>query len=49
MRAAIQAHVGKEGALEPADIADGVMFVIGSPRRMNVDVLSIRPTIDTMP
>ena len=46
-RAAMQAHVSKEGALEPSDVAETILFLLSLPRRACVSELSIRPTIDT--
>jgi NADP-dependent 3-hydroxy acid dehydrogenase YdfG len=46
-RVAIQAHVGKEGAVKPADIGDAIVFMMAMPRRTNISEISIRPTIDT--
>lgn len=45
-RKAMQAHVGKEGAMKPEDVAAAVVFVVSLPRRANVSELLIRPTID---
>jgi NADP-dependent 3-hydroxy acid dehydrogenase YdfG len=46
-RAAIKAHVGKEGAMAPGDVADAILFALSLPRRTSVSELAIRPTIDT--
>jgi len=46
-RKAIQAHVGREGAVLPADIGDTVVFMLSLPRRVNISEISVRPTIDT--
>lgn len=48
-RKAIQAHVSKEGAMKPEDVADAIVFVASLPRRANVSQLLIRPTIDVAP
>jgi NADP-dependent 3-hydroxy acid dehydrogenase YdfG len=45
-RAAIQAHVAKEGAVSPKDIADTIVFMMALPRRANISEISVRPTID---
>jgi NADP-dependent 3-hydroxy acid dehydrogenase YdfG len=45
----IAAHVSKEGAMQPSDIAEAIMFILGLPRRANVSQILIRPTIDTAP
>ena len=47
MRAAMQAHVAKEGAVAPSDIADAIVLIASLPPRANVDLISIRPTMDT--
>lgn len=49
MRAAMEAHVSAEGAMQPSDIADAIMLIIGLPRRANVSQILIRPTRDTKP
>ncbi len=49
MRSAMQAHVGKDGAVEASEIADAIVFVAALPRHVNVDLISIRPTSDTAP
>lgn len=46
-RAAMQAHVSKEGAMAARDVADAIVFVASLPPRANIDLLSIRPTSDT--
>jgi NADP-dependent 3-hydroxy acid dehydrogenase YdfG len=46
-RAAIQAHVGKDGAVLPSEVADTIVFILSLPRRVNISEISIRPTIDT--
>lgn len=46
-RAAIQAHVSKEGVVKPRDIGEAVVFILSMPRRTNISEISIRPTIDT--
>jgi NADP-dependent 3-hydroxy acid dehydrogenase YdfG len=45
----IHEHVTKEGAMEPEDVAAGIVFVVSLPPRANVSQLLIRPTIDTAP
>jgi NADP-dependent 3-hydroxy acid dehydrogenase YdfG len=45
-REAMKAHVGREGTCDPSDIGDAVVFICGLPRRANIDMISIRPTID---
>lgn len=46
-RAAIQAHVGKEGAVKPRDIGEAIVFILAMPRRTNISEITVRPTIDT--
>lgn len=48
-RKAMQAHVSKEGAMKPEDVADAIVFVASLPRRANVSQLLIRLTIDVAP
>lgn len=45
--AAIRSHVTKGGAMQAADIAEAIMFVLALPRRANVSQILIRPTTDT--
>ncbi len=46
-RQAIQAHVSKEGAVDPMDIGLTIVHILTLPRRANISEISIRPTIDT--
>lgn len=46
-RKAIQAHVGKEGAVLPSEVGDTIVFILCLPRRVNISEICIRPTIDT--
>jgi NADP-dependent 3-hydroxy acid dehydrogenase YdfG len=46
-RQAIAAHVGKEGAVQPGEIADTLVFMLSMPRHVNISEISVRPTIDT--
>ena len=46
-RDAMRAHVNKEGALSPDDVAAAVLLVVTLPRRACISELSIRPTVDT--
>jgi NADP-dependent 3-hydroxy acid dehydrogenase YdfG len=48
-REAMRAHVHKDGAVMPADIAEAIVFVASLPPRANVSELLIRPTIDVAP
>jgi NADP-dependent 3-hydroxy acid dehydrogenase YdfG len=45
----MQAHVSKEGAMKPSDIAEAILFIVSLPRRANVSQILIRPTIDVAP
>jgi NADP-dependent 3-hydroxy acid dehydrogenase YdfG len=47
MRAAMTQHVAKEGAMQPSDIAEAIVFIASLPARANVSQILIRPTIDT--
>lgn len=47
VRDAIKTHVSKDGAMAPGDVADAVLLMVGLPRRTNISMLAIRPTIDT--
>ncbi|HEY9546211.1 MAG TPA: SDR family NAD(P)-dependent oxidoreductase, partial [Solimonas sp.] len=47
VRDAIKTHVSKDGAMAPGDVADAIMLIVGMPRRTNISVIAIRPTIDT--
>jgi NADP-dependent 3-hydroxy acid dehydrogenase YdfG len=46
-RKAIQAHVHKEGAVQPSEIGETIAFMLALPRRVNISEISVRPTIDT--
>ncbi len=46
-REAIRAYTHQPGALEPEDVAAAVLFIVGSPARVNVSELWIRATADT--
>jgi NADP-dependent 3-hydroxy acid dehydrogenase YdfG len=46
-RKAIQAHVTKEGAVQPREIGETIVYILGLPRHVNVSEICIRPTIDT--
>jgi NADP-dependent 3-hydroxy acid dehydrogenase YdfG len=49
VRELMRAHVTKEGAMKPQDVAAAIVFVASLPSRANVSQLLIRPTIDTAP
>lgn len=46
-RKAIQAHVSKDGAVQPADIGATIVFMLSLPRNVNIAEIAVRPTIDT--
>lgn len=46
-RTAIQAHVAKDGAVQPSEIGDTIVFMMSLPRNVNISEISVRPTIDT--
>jgi NADP-dependent 3-hydroxy acid dehydrogenase YdfG len=46
-RAAIQAHVSKEGAVHPSEVGKTIVFILSLPRNVNISEISVRPTIDT--
>lgn len=46
-RKAIQAHVSKDGAVQPSEIGETIVFMLAMPRHVNISEISIRPTIDT--
>lgn len=46
-RAAIQAHVSKDGAVLPSEIGETIVFILSLPRRVNISEICVRPTIDT--
>src|SRR5580692_9827210 len=39
-------HVEKDGAMQPEDVADAIVFVVCMPRRVNISQLVIRPSVD---
>jgi NADP-dependent 3-hydroxy acid dehydrogenase YdfG len=39
-------HVEKDGAMQPEDVADAIVFVVSLPRRVNISQLVIRPSVD---
>lgn len=46
-RNAIAAHVSKEGAVQPEEIGQTIVFMLSMPRNVNISEISVRPTIDT--
>jgi NADP-dependent 3-hydroxy acid dehydrogenase YdfG len=49
VRAAMQQHTHKQGAMESADIAAAILFTLTLPQRANVCEILIRPTVDVTP
>ncbi len=47
LRDSIREHVNKPSAMQPADVAAAIVFVVSLPPRANVSELLIRPTSDT--
>ncbi|HEX9039972.1 MAG TPA: SDR family NAD(P)-dependent oxidoreductase [Trebonia sp.] len=39
-------HVEKDGAMQPEDVADAIVYVVSLPRRVNISQLVIRPSVD---
>lgn len=46
-REMIQAHVSKDGAVQPEEIGQTIVFMLSLPRHVNISEISVRPTIDT--
>jgi NADP-dependent 3-hydroxy acid dehydrogenase YdfG len=46
-RKAIQAHVAKDGAVQPSEIGETIVFMLSMPRHVNISEITVRPTIDT--
>ena len=46
-RTAIQTHVAKDGAVQPSEIGETIVFMLSLPRNVNISEISVRPTIDT--
>jgi len=46
-RNAIAAHVSKDGAVQPSEIGETIVFMLSMPRHVNISEISVRPTIDT--
>lgn len=45
-REAIRAYVHQEGALEPRDVAETIVFIVSQPPRVNISEVWIRATTD---
>jgi NADP-dependent 3-hydroxy acid dehydrogenase YdfG len=48
-RDAMRAHVHKEWAVRPAQIANAIVFVVSQPPEANISEMLIRPTRDVLP
>lgn len=46
-RNAIAAHVAKDGAVQPSEIGETIVFMLAMPRHVNISEITVRPTIDT--
>lgn len=46
-RQAIAAHVAKDGAVDPSETAQALIFMLTMPRHVNISEIIVRPTIDT--
>jgi NADP-dependent 3-hydroxy acid dehydrogenase YdfG len=46
-REAIAAHVSKDGAVQPSEIGETIVFMLSMPRHVNISEITVRPTIDT--
>jgi NADP-dependent 3-hydroxy acid dehydrogenase YdfG len=42
-------HIQKDGAMQPEDIADAIVFMVAMPPRVNISQMVIRPTVDPRP
>ena len=49
MRAAMANHVSREGVMQPEDIAEAILLIVGLPRRACVAQILIRPIDDISP
>jgi NADP-dependent 3-hydroxy acid dehydrogenase YdfG len=49
VREAMRAHVGKDEAVRPEEVANTIVFVLAQPARTNICEVMIRPTIDVVP
>ena len=49
MRAVMANHVSRKGVMQPSDIADAIMLIVGLPRRACVAQMLIRPIDDVSP
>jgi NADP-dependent 3-hydroxy acid dehydrogenase YdfG len=46
VRESTRQHIEKDGAMQPEDVADAIVFVVSLPRRVNVSQMVIRPSVD---
>jgi NADP-dependent 3-hydroxy acid dehydrogenase YdfG len=46
-RTAIQAHVSKDGAVQPSEVGETIVFILAMPRHVNISEITVRPTNDT--
>ena len=46
-RKSIQAHVSKQGAVQPSEVGETIVYILSLPRHVNISEICIRPTIDT--
>ena len=49
IRESTRAHLEKDGAMQPEDVAAAIVFVVSLPPRVNVSQLVIRPSVDVRP
>lgn len=49
VREGTRAHLSKDGAMQPEDVAASILFVVSLPGHVNVSQLLVRPTIDVSP
>ena len=49
VRESTRQHIEKDGAMQPEDVADAIVFVVSQPARVNISQLVIRPSVDTRP
>jgi NADP-dependent 3-hydroxy acid dehydrogenase YdfG len=49
VRESTRAHIEKDGAMRPEDVASAIVFVVSLPPRVNISQMVIRPSVDTRP
>jgi NADP-dependent 3-hydroxy acid dehydrogenase YdfG len=49
VRESTRAHIEKDGAMRPEDVARAIVFVVSLPPRVNISQMVIRPSVDTRP